>query len=102
MSVGVTSAMNWCWNSSVTGIADEREVGVRLERPEDVVEDRVGVGLLEVAALLDIGVLVDDPRLERREVGRDEVGKFSARYFSSLFSPAPPAARCTPRSRRSR
>src|SRR5262249_50003952 len=44
----------------------------------DVVHDGVPVDLLEVAALLDVGVLVDDPGFLRREVrvdrGRQVVG----------------------------
>ena len=52
----------------MNGIADHRQVGVGLERPEDEVDDRQAVGPLEVAALLDVGVLVDDGRFERREV----------------------------------
>ena len=35
---------------------------------EDVFDDLVAVGPLEVATLLDVGVLIDDSCLERREV----------------------------------
>ena len=50
------------------GIADHRELGVRLERAQDVPEDRVAVRTLKIASLLDIGVLVDDLRFHRSEV----------------------------------
>jgi hypothetical protein len=52
-------------------VADERHLRVWLQHAEDVVRDGVGELLLLVAALLDVGVLVDDPGLKRREVGGD-------------------------------
>src|SRR5206468_11499712 len=51
-------------------VADEGDVCVGLERAEDVLHDRGAVRLLEVATLLDVGVLVDHAALLRREVGR--------------------------------
>ena len=51
-------------------VADHRQIRVGLERPEDVVDHLEAVGPLEVAALLDVGVLVDDAGLLGREVGR--------------------------------
>ncbi len=51
-------------------VADHREVGVGLQRAEDVVDDLEAVRPLEVAALLNVGVLVDDAGLLGGEVGR--------------------------------
>ena len=51
-------------------VADHGEVGVGLQLSEDELDDLEAVGPLEVATLLDVGVLVDDARLERREVAR--------------------------------
>jgi hypothetical protein len=52
-------------------VADHGQVGVGLQLAQDVLDDRVAVAGLQVAALLDVGVLVDNVGLERREVGRD-------------------------------
>ena len=52
-------------------IADHGQLGIRLERAQDVPEDRVAVRTFKVATLLDVGVLVDDLRLHRREIGGD-------------------------------
>ena len=51
--------------------ADHGQVGLGLQLAEDEADDRVAVARLQVAALLDVGVLVDDVGLERGEVGRD-------------------------------
>ena len=50
---------------------DHGQVGLGLQLAQDVPDDRVAVAPLQVAALLDVGVLVDDVGLERGEVGRD-------------------------------
>jgi hypothetical protein len=50
---------------------DHGQVGVGLELAEHEPDHRVAVALLEVAALLNVGLLVDDVGLQRREVGRD-------------------------------
>ena len=73
-------------------VADHREIGVGLERAEDVVDDLEAVGPLEVAALLDVGVLVDDAAPPAGAKSPAAHGsRLSAMYFSSRSSPAPPA-----------
>ncbi len=51
-------------------VSDHREIGVGLELPEDEVDHGEAVGPLEIAALLDVGVLVDDAGFLRCEVRR--------------------------------
>ena len=55
-------------------VAQHQEIGAGLDLGEDVLEGGpVEIGPLE--ALLDVRVLVDDPGLERREVGRGAGGE---------------------------
>jgi hypothetical protein len=61
---------------------------------QDEVDDLEAVGALEVAALLDVGVLVDDAGLSGAKSAAAHGSRLSAMYFSSLSSPAPPAAGC--------
>ena len=62
--------MNWCETSSVNGYPTIARSVSGWSVPEDVVDHREAVGPLEVAALLDVRVLVDDAGLLGREVGR--------------------------------
>ena len=50
------------------------------------------VGVVEVAALLDVRVLVDDPRLERREVGGDVGREVVGEVVLERCRPAPSSA----------
>ena len=51
------------------GVSEEQQVGIDVQCREDVIEIRVG-GVLPHQTLLDVGVLVDDQRLDHGEVGR--------------------------------
>ena len=99
---GVTSPMNWCWNSSVVGHADEQR---GRDRPELAERGRgcssryARVGVLPLQALLDVGVLVDDPRLERREVGRGRGREVRTRASPRTSAEPAHRARCRSRSR---
>jgi len=90
MSVGVTSAINWCGNSSVTGYPT-KAISVSAEACEDKVEIGVGSHLFEIAPLLDVGLLIDDASLQRSEVSRDIARKVIGNVFLQPVFPAPPA-----------
>src|SRR5262249_15288185 len=52
-------------------VSYERNVRVRLQRSEDEAEHCVTIGRFKITPLLNIGILIDDARFQRREICGD-------------------------------